>query len=187
MSGGVVTIPNVISVVRLGLVPVFLWLLATDEPAAAGWLLGAIGATDWVDGFLARRLGQVSTVGKVLDPLADRLAIAAALIGGLVWDVLPGWYAVAVLVREVVVAAGALYGARHGIRLDVRRLGKAATFLVYGALAAFFVGRGGDLEFFEVVAWVTGIPGLVLYYIVAVRYAADLRRALAKAPGSGAR
>ena len=84
------TIPNLISVIRLGLIPVFLWLLlARDNPFAAGWLLGGIAATDWVDGYLARRLDQVSEVGKFLDPLADRIAIIAAVIGGLISGYLP--------------------------------------------------------------------------------------------------
>ncbi|MBP1632754.1 MAG: phosphatidylglycerophosphate synthase, partial [Acidobacteria bacterium] len=69
MSGRILTIPNVISLARLAMVPLFLWLLfGADSPLAAGLLLGAIGATDWVDGFLARRLNQVSELGKLLDP-----------------------------------------------------------------------------------------------------------------------
>ena len=71
------TLPNAISVIRIGMVPVFVWLLlGSDSPAAAGWLLAVIGGTDWIDGFLARRLDQVSEIGKFLDPAADRLAVA---------------------------------------------------------------------------------------------------------------
>jgi len=92
VSGRILTIPNVISAVRVAMVPLFLWLLfGADAPLPAGLLLGGIGATDWVDGFLARRLGQVSELGKLLDPLADRLAITAAVIGGWVAGVLPDY------------------------------------------------------------------------------------------------
>ena len=84
------TVPNLVSLVRILMIPAFLWLLfGRDDPAAAGWLLGGIGATDWVDGYLARRLDQVSEIGKVLDPLADRGAVAAAVIGGWIAGALP--------------------------------------------------------------------------------------------------
>ena len=88
------TIPNLISLVRLALVPVFLWLVfAKNNVVGAGWLLGLIGSTDWIDGYLARRLGQVSKVGEFLDPLADRLAVAAAVVAGLMEGILPAWFA----------------------------------------------------------------------------------------------
>ena len=85
------TLPNLISLIRLALVPVFLWLvIGADEPVWGGLLLGIIGSTDWIDGYLARRLNQVSEVGKILDPLADRIAVAAGVIAGLVTGYLPG-------------------------------------------------------------------------------------------------
>ena len=68
--------------------------------------LGVIGATDWVDGYLARRLDQVSELGKLLDPVADRLAVASAVVGGLIAGVLPPWFAWALIVREALIAAG---------------------------------------------------------------------------------
>lgn len=89
---GILTIPNVISIIRLLLVPVFIWLVVIDEIGWAGILLGFIGATDWIDGYLARRLNQVSEIGKFLDPLADRLAVIVAVIAGLIADVLPAWF-----------------------------------------------------------------------------------------------
>ena len=76
---GIVTIPNAVSLVRLLLIPVFVWLVLIEQTAWAGVLLGFIGATDWIDGYLARRLDQVSEVGKMLDPVADRLAVAVAV------------------------------------------------------------------------------------------------------------
>ena len=128
---GVYTIPNVISFIRLLLVPVFLWLLlGRDNPAGAGWLLVFIGSTDWVDGYLARRLDQVTELGKLLDPLADRLAVAAAVIGGLISGDLPTWFAIALLVRELLISVGALIvGVTAGSKLEVRQLGKVADAL----------------------------------------------------------
>ena len=75
-------VPNGVSLVRLALIPVFVWLLVIGEYGWAGILLAVIGATDWIDGYLARRLNQVTEIGKFLDPLADRLAVAVAVIGG---------------------------------------------------------------------------------------------------------
>ena len=103
---GVVTIPNAVSLVRLLLIPLFIWLVLIEQTAWAGVLLGFIGATDWVDGYLARRLDQVSEVGKMLDPIADRLAVAVAVILGLLVGVLPAWFAWAIIIREVVIGIG---------------------------------------------------------------------------------
>lgn len=179
------TIPNLISMIRIALVPVFLWLLiGEEEVAAAGWLFGFIAATDWVDGYLARRFNQVSKVGEFLDPLADRLAVAAALIGGLITGDLPRWFAGLVLAREVAIGAGALYlGVRANAKLEVRWIGKLATALVYISIAAFFVAKGWDWDLLEVAAWVVGIPGLILYYVTAVQYFGDVRRTVAVADG----
>ncbi|MDJ0665077.1 MAG: CDP-alcohol phosphatidyltransferase family protein [Acidimicrobiia bacterium] len=167
------TIPNLISLVRLALIPVFLWLLVgRDEPVWAGILLGVIGSTDWVDGYLARKLDQVSEIGKILDPLADRLAVATAVIAGLVSGYLPGWFAWALIVREALVGVGAMIVALLGhTSLAVRQLGKVATFLLYNAVAWFFVGVEWDPALY--IAWFTGVPGLILYYVVATQYATD--------------
>ena len=77
----IVTVPNAITLVRLACIPLFLWLLfGADRQTASALLLGVLGATDWVDGFVARRYHQVSTVGKVLDPVADRVLVVTAVI-----------------------------------------------------------------------------------------------------------
>ena len=167
------TIPNLISLVRLALIPVFLWLLfGKDNPFAAGWLLGVIGATDWIDGYLARKLNQVSEVGKFLDPLADRLAVATAVIAGLISGDLPAGFAWALIVREAIVGVGAIVVAIMGhTKLDVRDMGKLATLLLYMAVAWFFVGA--EWEWTKVLAWIVGVPGLILYYVVGVQYARD--------------
>ena len=172
------TIPNLISLIRLALIPVFVWLLlGRDNPFAAGWLLGVIGSTDWIDGFLARKLDQVSEVGKILDPLADRIAVVAAVIGGLISGDLPLWFAWALVVREVLVGIGAIVIAVLGhTSLAVRKMGKLATLLLYAAVAWFFVGT--EWDWVRYAAWIAGVPGLILYYIVAFQYAGDGLRAV---------
>ena len=179
MSRRVLTIPNLVSAVRLALVPLFLWLLfGADEPLAAGLLLGGIGATDWVDGFLARRLNQVSELGKLLDPIADRLAITAAVVGGWVSGVLPWPVALALVVRESVIAVGAVVAAwRWQVRVEVRYLGKVATFGLYSAIGSFYVYAGFDHPFFIWWAWAVVVPSLILYYAVGFQYFADARAA----------
>ncbi|MEY2402925.1 MAG: hypothetical protein QOD38_476, partial [Acidimicrobiaceae bacterium] len=102
VSDRVLTIPNAITVARLLCLPVFLWLLLHDENrAASAWFLGALGATDFVDGYVARHFHQTSNLGKVLDPVADRLLLFVG-IGAILYDgTVPAWFAVAVLAREV--------------------------------------------------------------------------------------
>ncbi|MDJ0962040.1 MAG: CDP-alcohol phosphatidyltransferase family protein [Acidimicrobiia bacterium] len=176
------TIPNLISFTRLLLVPLFLWLLfGRDNVAGAGWLLGFIGATDWVDGYLARRLNQVSKVGEFLDPLADRLAVVAAVIGGLIYGVLPPWFAWGIIVREGLIAVGALViGVKAGSKLTVRRMGKLATLMLYAGIAWLYVGIGSDATWLEWLAWIVGVPGLILYWVVGFQYFADARRIVAE-------
>jgi cardiolipin synthase len=105
-SSAVVTVPNAISLARLLLMPVCAWLLGTGHYASGLVLTAVVGATDWVDGWLARRIGQVSRVGQLLDPFADRMLIASVAIALLIRDVLP-WPAVALLIgRDLILLAG---------------------------------------------------------------------------------
>ncbi|MGH9205293.1 MAG: CDP-alcohol phosphatidyltransferase family protein, partial [Acidimicrobiales bacterium] len=112
----VFTLPNLISFARLGCVPLFAWLLlGQGQRLAAAGLLAALGATDWVDGYVARRFDQVSTLGKVLDPIADRVVVGVGVLCILIDGSAPVWFGVAVLVREallsIVVAVLAALGA----------------------------------------------------------------------------
>ncbi len=180
-SDAIVTIPNLVSLVRLAAVPYFLWLLlGQDRPAAAGFLLLAIGATDWIDGTLARRLGQVSVLGQKLDPVADRVAIVAAVIGGWIAGILPSGIIVPLLIREVMMTIVAfVLLTRYGETLEVRYLGKVATFLIYGSIPSFYVAAGDILpSLFTALGWIAGVIGLLLYWWVAVRYLQDARAKL---------
>ncbi|HSP04312.1 MAG TPA: CDP-alcohol phosphatidyltransferase family protein [Acidimicrobiales bacterium] len=183
-DAGLLTIPNLITVVRLCTLPVFVYLLfGADDRWAAGWVLFLIGSTDWLDGYLARRLGQVSNVGKILDPVADRLLFFVG-IGSIIIDgSVPLWFAVAVLVREAAVAIGTLSLAALGAtRIDVTWYGKAATFALMGAFPSFLVGASdhATADGFRVLAWVVGIPGLALAYWSALLYIPLGRKALAE-------
>ena len=178
------TIPNIITMVRLAALPVFVYLVfGAEDRFAAGWVLFAIGCTDWVDGYLARRLGQITTLGKVLDPVADRLLF---FVGGgsiLIDGSVPLWVAGLVLFREVAVAIGTVALAGMGARrIDVTWPGKAATFLLMGALPAFLVSHSDSsaADAYGVLAWSVAIPGLLLSYYSALLYVPMGRKALAE-------
>lgn len=174
----VLTIPNLVSLARLAIVPVFWWLLLVEERVAeAAILVFAVGWTDWIDGYLARRLNQVSKLGEILDPVADRLMIASAIVGGLIAGVLPWLIGVPLLIREVIMTVIAIFLASRGVpALKVRYLGKLATFILYGAIPSFYMASAGLFEsFFLPLAWVAGVIGLVLYWVVLVQYLGDAR------------
>jgi cardiolipin synthase (CMP-forming) len=180
----VLTLPNVVTFVRLSCLPLFLWLLFVQEDrAAAAWLLAGLGATDWVDGYLARHMGQVSELGKILDPVADRLLFLVGAGGILIDGSVPTWFAVTVLVRETLVGGMTLLLAALGARrIDVTWFGKAGTF---GLMIAFplFLASHSDLSWADtagVLAWLAGIPGLALSLYAAVLYVPLARRALAE-------
>jgi cardiolipin synthase len=183
-ASAILTLPNVITLVRLACLPLFLWLLfGAEDRAAAAWLLAALGATDWVDGYLARHMHQVSDVGKVLDPVADRLLFFVGAGGILIDGSVPTWFAVVVLVRETLVGGATLIlGALGAKRIDVTWYGKAGTFFLMMAFPLFLASHS-DISWADaagVLAWLTGIPGLVLSLYAAVLYVPLARRALAE-------
>jgi cardiolipin synthase len=185
-SRRVLTVPNVISFSRIALIPVFFLLIVDPDTTTAGVILfGVVIATDWVDGTIARRTGQVTELGKVLDPVADRLAIAAGIIALAIRDVFPVWAAIAILARDLVVLlAGSYVLSRTHVRLDVRWIGKVATFSLMVAVPAISwgaldlpLGAAGTT-----IGWVCFTVGIVEYYVAAFAYARDARRALRSAP-----
>jgi cardiolipin synthase len=181
----VLTIPNLVTFVRLLCIPVFLWLLfGTDPPrrAAAAYLLAALGATDWVDGYVARRFHQVSTLGKILDPAADRIMLLTAVIAILIDGAVPAWIAIAALAREALVSITVLVLAGLGARrIDVQWAGKAGTFALMFAFPLFLGGHAPDLWWHTTarfLAYCFAIPGLVLSYWAAATYVPIARAAL---------
>ncbi len=179
-DAGLWTLPNLISFLRILALPVFLWvLLGLDRPFLAAVLLGLISVTDLLDGMLARRLGQVSEIGKMLDPVADRLVVFAGVVGGMVAGLVPLWLGVSLLIREAIIGPTTIYYlVRQNIRVPVRRMGKTATALIFFAVPFYYLTATSFVPlFWEVLATLLGVLGLALYLIVTWRYLGDLRRA----------
>lgn len=170
----ILTVPNLITLVRLACLPMFVWLLlGRDNPLAAGALLGALGATDWVDGWYARRFNAVSNLGKIFDPVVDRLLFFVSIVAIIIAGSAPLWFCIAVLVREVAIAVATLVLASLGARrIDVTWFGKAATFGLMFAFPGFlWASTEWVLQpFFEVAAWICAIPSLVASYYAAALY-----------------
>ncbi len=183
----ILSLPNVVTSARLVLIPVFVWLLVQPHHRdwfAAAVLLAALGSTDWVDGQLARRLDQVTNVGKVLDPTADRALLATATIGILAVGAVPVPIAVIALIREGVVALAAVGLAIAGARrIDVTLIGKAGTFGLMCAFPLFLAGHStiGWHHVALVLAWVAALIGLTLGWVSLAFYVPLARKALAEA------
>ncbi|KIE52591.1 MAG: hypothetical protein MB55_07815 [marine actinobacterium MedAcidi-G3] len=176
------TVPNLISLARLGCIPVFLWLLfSVGDRWAAALLLGALGATDWIDGFIARKFDQVSELGKILDPTADRLMLLVGIFAIWIDGSVPGWIAWLALVREALVALVALFLAAFGARkIEVTWWGKTGTFLLMFAFPFFLAGESdiGIASFFAAGAWACALVGLPIHYWSGVKYVPAAREAL---------
>lgn len=178
VSSRVVTVPNVISFLRLLLVPVFAVLIVEGYDVWALVVLAVSGASDWLDGVLARRLDQVSRLGQMLDPAADRLFILVTLLG-LAWrDVVPLWLVVVIVGRDLLLVSLMPWLARHGYGpLPVSFAGKAGTFALLYAfpllLLAEMPGWLGDAA--AVVGWAFTWWGIGLYWLAGVQYVAQTR------------
>ena len=182
VSNRVLTLPNVLSALRLVGVPVFLWAILTERDALAIVLLVASGASDYLDGKIARRYGLVSRVGQLLDPIADRLYIVSTLIG-LAWrDIIPWWLVGVLFAREAFRAVVVLVAKRHGwVGLPVHFAGKAATFNLLYAFPLLLLAEGGSVwaRIAEPVGWGFAWWGTALYWVSGILYAVQLRQVLA--------
>jgi len=184
-NAGWLTWANLVTFVRLALLPVFVWILfSTDHRAIAAWLLAFLGATDWIDGYLARKLHQVSSVGKVIDPVADRLLVIVGLLSVAAASGVPWWFALTTLARELIVSVLTIVLAVLGAaRIDVLWWGKVSTFALMTTYPLFLLTTNphhAALAQWQHVArdacWVIGIMGLSLSWLVLAGY---VRRALA--------
>jgi cardiolipin synthase (CMP-forming) len=170
----ILTVPNGLSLLRLLGVPVFLWLILV--PHAYGWafvVLAVAGITDWLDGALARMLNQQSRIGALLDPAADRLYIAATIIGLAIRSIIPWWIVLALVARDVVLLGLVPLLRKRGLlTLPVTMLGKAATFcLLWGfptLLLSTFDTWWGLLA--GAAGWAFSLWGLALYWWAGVDY-----------------
>src|SRR5664279_2350480 len=143
----VLTIPNALSLLRLLLVPVFFWLILGGQDVWALVVLMASGISDYLDGTLARRWRQVSRMGQLLDPAADRLYIVSTLLGLALRDIIPWWLVIVLVGRDLLLAVTIPILARHGYGpLPVHFLGKAATFcLLYAFPLLLLADLGGGV------------------------------------------
>lgn len=188
ISSAVLTVPNLVSLVRLALVPVFAVLIVVGQDVWALGVLAFSGFTDWLDGVLARRLNQVTRLGQVLDPAADRLFILVSLVG-LAWrDIVPLWLVVVILARDVMLACLAPVLARRGYGpLEVSFVGKAATFALLYAfpllLLATAPGALGAVA--SVVGWAFTWWGVGLYWVAGVQYVRQTRDLVVAGDGPG--
>ena len=188
-SRAVWTVPNVISFARLLLVPCFIWAFFDDRNWLGVALLITIGSTDWVDGYVARRFNQVSELGKLLDPVADRLAIVAVIVVFMVKDVLPLPLAAVILFRDLIVAVAFPILEKRGMeRIPVNRTGKWATASIFFGLACLAIGLAAPEPYasgFHSAAIALLVIGAVLYWSATYLYVGEVRRRLAVLPGQG--
>jgi cardiolipin synthase (CMP-forming) len=190
-QGRILTVPNAISVARLAGVPVFLWLVL--GPEADGWAVGlliAAGLSDWLDGVIARAWDQQSRLGQVLDPAADRLYIAATLIGLAIRGIIPWWLVAVLAARELLLAVALLVLRRYGYGpLQVSLVGKAATLCLLYAFPLLFLGAhaGTPALVARVIGWAFAIWGTALYWWAAALYLVQMRRLISAARGHAVR
>ncbi len=176
------TVPNLLSMARLLGVPVFLWLVL--GPEWDGWalvLLAVSGVTDFLDGYLARRLGQFSQLGQILDPVADRLYILAVVVGLAMRDIIPWWVAVVLPLRDLLLWVLVPFLRTRGYSaLPVHFLGKAATFNLLYAFPLLLLGDGTGTvaTLAKVFGWAFAFWGIGLYWWAGVLYAYQVYKLL---------
>jgi len=176
----IATFPNLITLIRLLTLPVFVtMLLVNEQRAGAALLLGVLGMTDWVDGWIARRFNQTSQFGMVFDPFVDRALFVVGTGSVLIDGGVPLWFCVCILVREVFVglmmAIGTLVGMK---RFPVSIWGKRYTFLLMTAVPLLLLGTSTHVtaDAAWLGGWFLGIPGLVMSYVVGVLYIPEVLR-----------
>ena len=185
-SAAVWTIPNLVSMARLLGVPLFLWLVLgpkADELALV--VLMVSGVTDWLDGWLARKLNQTSRLGEILDPVADRLYILAVVVGLGFREIIPWWVALILPARDAFLWCLVPFLRTRGYSaLPVHFLGKAATFNLLYAFPLLFIGDGeGSLALLaRTFGWAFALWGIGLYWWAGILYAWQVRKLLASTP-----
>ena len=178
----ILTVPNLITLVRLACLPWYVSLVADGHVFAAGWLLGVLGSTDWVDGWIARRFDQVSELGKVIDPVADRAVFLVGILSAIKWAGFPVWFGSLIVLREAAIALLMVGATLRGMeRFPVTRIGKAATMALLASVPWLMVGSvGGVWSIVRVAGWVVGIPGLVASYVSFFAYLPLVRANMSK-------
>jgi cardiolipin synthase len=168
------TIPNALSALRLLGVPVFFWLIVGPKNDGLALTILVISSfTDWLDGFLARKLNQFSRLGELLDPLADRLYVVAALIALYLRDLIPLWVLVILVLRDFAMSMLLIYLKRVGITgVPVHFVGKAATMNLLYALPLILMGTYSGLlgQVAHVFGWAFLLWGITMYWYAGALY-----------------
>jgi cardiolipin synthase len=167
------TVPNLLSVLRLALVPVFLYLILTEHPLLAFLVLAVASFTDWLDGYLARRLNQTTRLGALLDPAADRLYIFATLIGLAITGAIPVWLPIVVIGRDAILSFTIpVLASRNYGPLPVHFAGKAGTFALLYAFPLLLMADWWTAASFVIlpIAWAFAIWGVGLYWYAGYLY-----------------
>jgi cardiolipin synthase len=167
------TVPNLLSMLRLALVPVFLYLLLTEKYFSAIVVLALSSLTDYLDGYFARKYNQVTRLGQLLDPAADRLYIFSTLVGLSITGIIPVWLALVIIGRDIVLAVAYPILATHGYGpLPVHYLGKTGTFaLLYAFPLLLMAYIWQPIAFIvEPLAWAFALWGVGLYWWGAAVY-----------------
>ncbi len=174
----ILTLPNLITLIRILLIPVFVYVSwSRNRLIWGGFLLGLIGATDWIDGYLARKLNQTSTVGKIIDPSADRVLLIAAGIVSFHENLIPTWLLIVIFAREIAVSSVVgTVAVKFKKRLDVVYYGKAGTLLMMFGFP-FFVFAGANTAYaidFKVAGYFFMLPGLAILFLALASYGRKL-------------
>ncbi|WP_159604923.1 CDP-alcohol phosphatidyltransferase family protein [Agromyces humi] len=175
------TIPNVLTMLRLALVPAFLGFIVVGDYVAALIMLVVASLTDALDGYLARRLGQVTRLGQLLDPAADRLYIFAALVGLAANELVPWWIVLVIVARDVFLLVLGVVLANHGYGpLPVHQLGKVATFALFFGLPVIMLGLAFPAvePVSEPIGWAITMWGAFLYWWAGIIYAIETARVI---------
>ena len=179
LTSGMLSVPNAITLARLCMLPIFLYVLfGRDNRAAAAWLLGAISYTDWIDGWVARKLNQTSVFGSVFDPFVDRVLFIVATIGVMIDGGVPSWFCIAIMVREIAIGGAMLIGTMFGMqRFAVSYWGKWYTLFLMTSVPLLLLGAStsGLADGATVLGWIFAVPGLALSYYTAVMYVPVIR------------
>ena len=170
-SDRILTVPNALSLIRLAALPFVYLDLVNGNEGRALIVLMVIVWSDYLDGYLARKLNQVSRVGRLFDPISDRILMVVVGIAMIVAGILPLWAVLVIVGRDVVILVGGLVLMRRGIEPpQVSDIGKAATFGLMTALPLFILARAVDVQNLRGSAWVVFGAGCFLYYLSAGQY-----------------
>lgn len=186
VSDRVLTVPNALSALRILLVPVFLVLVLVGEDLAALIIIVVSSVSDYLDGIIARRFGQITRLGQLLDPAADRLFIFAAVIALAVRGVVPWWIVAVIVGRDVLLAGLGIVLARHGYGpLPVHHLGKVATFALFYALPLLVLGQAFPVlqPVTDPLGWAFTLWGAFLYWWAGIVYVRQTREVTSRPRG----